>query len=172
MLVHYSCCPHGINSRVWGARGAMGELDSPPWWLVHCLASCDPEVTRTRWSASLHAAWLLGHGLFLVTLLAGASLGQESLPAFPLVALAAGCSLFPSGQASVASLVSVGPLLGGASESGVAARIRGFSQRCFLWLSLPLGVARRHIACILLAFVVRRFEFELSGEVPVVKSFE
>ena len=58
----------------------MGELNSPPWWLVHCLASCDPGVTRTRWSASLHAAWLLGHGLFLVTLFAGASLGQGSLP--------------------------------------------------------------------------------------------
>ena len=75
-----SNCPHGVNSHVWGARGAMGELNSPPWWLVHCLASCDPGVTRTRWSASLHAAWLLGQGLFLVTLFAGASFGQGSLP--------------------------------------------------------------------------------------------
>ena len=142
----------------------MGELNSPPWWLVHCLASCDPGVTRTWWSASLHAAWLLGHGLFLVTLFAGASLGQGSLPTsspsppFFFVAFAASCTLFPSGQASVASLASVGPLLGGASESGVAARIRGFSQCCFLWLSLPLGVGRRHIACILLAYVVAASE--------------
>ena len=79
-------------------------------------------------------------------------------PPFFFVAFAASCTLFPSGQASVASLASVGPLLGGASESGVAARIRGFSQCCFLWLSLPLGVGRRHIACILLAYVVAASE--------------
>ena len=155
-----------VNSRVWGARGAMGELNSPPWWLVHCLASCDPGVTRTRWSASLHAAWLLGHGLLpfpcdpvrrCVTR-SGKSSNILPFPAFFFVAFAASCTLFPSGQASVASLASVGPLLGGASESGVAARIRGFSQCCFLWLPLPLGVGRRHIACILLAYVVAASE--------------
>ena len=80
-------------------------------------------------------------------------------PPFFFVAFAASCTLFPSGQASVASLASVGPLLGGASESGVAARIRGFSQCCFLWLTLPLGVGRRHIACILLAYVVAASEW-------------
>ena len=29
--------PHSANSRVWGARGAAGELNSPPWLLVTAL---------------------------------------------------------------------------------------------------------------------------------------
>ena len=58
---------------------------------------------------------------------------------FFFVAFAASCTLFPSGQASVASLASDGPLLGGASESGVAARFRGFLQCCFCGTFWSLG---------------------------------
>ena len=66
--------------------------------------------------------------------------------------------MFPSGQASLASLASVRPLHGGASESGVAAKFRVFLQCCFLWHCWPLGVGGRHIASILLANVVAASE--------------
>ena len=52
-------------------------------------------------------------------------------PPFFLVPLAASCAVFPSDQASVASIAFVGPLLGDASESGVAARIRFFCSAVF-----------------------------------------
>ncbi len=79
-------------------------------------------------------------------------------PPLFFVAFAASRTLFPSGQASVASLAAVGPLLGGASESGVAARIRGFCSAVFLWHFWPLGVGGRHIASVLLAYVVAASE--------------
>ena len=61
---------------------------------------------------------------------------------------------------------SVGSLLGGASESGAAARIRGFLQCCFSWHSWPLDVGGE---CTLLAFCLHMWLPPLSGGPAIEK---
>ena len=73
--------PFGANSRVWGARGAGGELNSPSWLLDTALLLL--ASGHSGLGVSLRPCLAVGHCLAPCDPVsdAGVSLGPESLPA-------------------------------------------------------------------------------------------